>query len=138
VNGAETSFHSLSSFNAEKYYSADSGSQIVAMMQAAEPFHVLLIQNDDMVEQVTATIANPALSDIVLPGTAEAGSFGMDAKAPYCCARTLSNLSPETGSMIVIPAEIRSHPSQAAALRPKRLKLILFPASSQTPGCMAC
>ena len=37
-----------------------------------------LIENDYMIEQVPTAVANPALSNAVLPRTPEAGSFGLE------------------------------------------------------------
>jgi hypothetical protein len=39
-----------------------------------------LIQDDHMIEQITAAVTDPALGDTVLPRTSEAGSFWLDAK----------------------------------------------------------
>jgi hypothetical protein len=107
--------------------SADSGGQLVAMMQATKPWHrnnpatdsglglcfttgwrsliqskmrsvvvvvadvpihqafeMAFIQNDHMVEQVAAAVADPALCHAVLPRTAETGSLRLDAEALHC------------------------------------------------------
>jgi hypothetical protein len=39
------------------------------------------IQNDHMVEQIAAAVADPTLGDAVLPRTSEAGPLGLDAEA---------------------------------------------------------
>ena len=118
---------------------SNSGGQIVAMMQAAEPWHrydfasyfgvarcftagrrslcqckmrpvfvivldvlahqafqVAFIENDRMVEQIAAAIADPALGDTILPRTAEAGSLGLNAEALY----GVHHLRIETGAAI--------------------------------------
>jgi len=48
-----------------------------------EPLQMLFIENDHMVEQIPAAVANPAFSDTVLPRTSEAGPLGLDAEALY-------------------------------------------------------
>jgi len=49
-----------------------------------EPFQMPHIEDDHVVEQVPAAIANPTLCDTVLPRTSEAGSLRLDAEVLYC------------------------------------------------------
>ena len=46
-------------------------------------FQMAFIENDHMVEQVSAATPYPALRDTILPRTSEAGPFGLDAEALY-------------------------------------------------------
>ena len=39
------------------------------------------VEYDDMIEQISSTTADPAFRNAVLPGTSEAGPFGLDAEA---------------------------------------------------------
>src|SRR5260370_24609970 len=49
-----------------------------------QPFQMLLIHHDHMVDQITTAVANQALGSAVLPRTSEAGPFGLDAEALHC------------------------------------------------------
>jgi hypothetical protein len=49
-----------------------------------QPFQMRLVEHDDMIEQVSAAAANPALGEPVLPRTAKAGSLRLDAEALHC------------------------------------------------------
>jgi len=44
---------------------------------------VPLIENDDMIQEVSSTVAAPALGDSVLPRISEAGPFGLNVEALY-------------------------------------------------------
>ena len=46
-----------------------------------EAFQMLLVQNNHMIEQVAAAVADPALGNTVLPRTSEAGPLGLNAEA---------------------------------------------------------
>ena len=54
---------------------------IVANVFVHEALQAACIQHDHVVEQIAAAGANPTFGHTVLPGTAEAGSFRLDAKA---------------------------------------------------------
>lgn len=56
---------------------------IVADVLGHQPFQVPLVKHDHMVEQVSSTVANPALGDPILPRTSEAGPLGLDTEALY-------------------------------------------------------
>ena len=47
-------------------------------------FQMPLIHNDHMVEQFAAAVSDPAFCDTVLPRTAEAGPFRLNAEALHC------------------------------------------------------
>jgi len=53
---------------------------VVANIIAHEAFQMPLIQDDHMVEQITAAVSDKTFGNAVLPWTAEAGSLGPDAK----------------------------------------------------------
>jgi hypothetical protein len=40
-----------------------------------------LIQDDDMIEQISAAVVDSALGDAILPRASETGSFGLNAEA---------------------------------------------------------
>ena len=44
-----------------------------------QPFQVVFIEDDDMIQQVEPAAANPALGDAILPGTFEGNLKRMDA-----------------------------------------------------------
>ena len=45
-----------------------------------QPFHMALIENDHVVEQISSTAANPTHRDTVLPRTLKGSSFELDAQ----------------------------------------------------------
>lgn len=49
-----------------------------------QSLQVSLVQNDDMIQQVSSTVSNPALDDTVLPRTAKARAFELNAEALDC------------------------------------------------------
>jgi hypothetical protein len=53
---------------------------IVVNVLVHEPLQMPFIKDDDMIEQIPATVADPALSAPVLPQTAEAGLLRLDAE----------------------------------------------------------
>jgi hypothetical protein len=59
---------------------------VVADILAHQSFQMSLVEHDHMVEQIPATVANPAFGDAVLPGTSEAGPFGRNAETLNSCA----------------------------------------------------
>src|ERR1017187_6280730 len=54
---------------------------VVTDVLTHQSFQMPFVENDDMVEQVPAAVADPALRDAVLPWTSEAGSLGLNANA---------------------------------------------------------
>ena len=46
-----------------------------------QAFQITLIEDDHMIEQIPAAVANPALSNAVLPRTPEAGPFRLDTQS---------------------------------------------------------
>jgi hypothetical protein len=54
---------------------------VVADVLIHEAFQMQFIENDHMVEQIAAAVADPALSHAILPRTSVAGPLGLDAKA---------------------------------------------------------
>ena len=48
-----------------------------------QAFQMPFIENDHMVEQIAAAVADPTLGNAVLPRTSEAGSLWLDAEALY-------------------------------------------------------
>ena len=54
---------------------------VVADVIIHESFQMPRIEHDHVVEQIATAVADPALSDTVLPRTPEAGSLGLDTKA---------------------------------------------------------
>ena len=56
---------------------------VVADVFVHEAFHVPLIENDHMIEQVTTAVADPALGHGILSRAAVAGPLGLNAKALY-------------------------------------------------------
>jgi hypothetical protein len=50
------------------------------------------IDNDHMVEQIPAAVANPTLGNTVLPPTAEAGPLRLYAEALHCIDRSFIEL----------------------------------------------
>jgi len=54
---------------------------VVADVLGHEALEMPLIEHDDMIEQVSAAVADEALGDAVLPGTAEVRSLWLDPKA---------------------------------------------------------
>jgi len=137
--GQRTHLYTEPSMNLEMSDSGVSGSNVVSMMQTAEPrrgndlcirccaltslslsrrllaqpemrpilvviadvfvhqaFQMAFVENDDMVEEVSAAIPNKPLSHAVLPGALKAGLLGLDAEAlnrlhlnPSRCQRTI-------------------------------------------------
>jgi hypothetical protein len=53
---------------------------IVADVLIHEALQMPFIEHDHMVEQIAAAVSDPAFSDAILPRTAEAGSFRLNAK----------------------------------------------------------
>src|ERR1039458_6725184 len=53
---------------------------VVTDVLVHQTFQMPLVQDDQMIEQITATVTDPALGDTVLPWTSEAGSFWLDAE----------------------------------------------------------
>src|ERR1035437_4716173 len=56
---------------------------VIADVIIHQTFQVLLIQDDYMVEQISAAVADPAFCNSVLPRTSETGPFGLDSEALY-------------------------------------------------------
>jgi len=56
---------------------------VIADVLIHEAFQMPFVENDHMVEQIAATVADPTLRNAVLPRTSEASSLGLDAKAFY-------------------------------------------------------
>ena len=54
---------------------------VVVDILAHQPFQMPLVQHDDVIEQVSPAVSNPAFRYTVLPRTPEAGSLRGDAKA---------------------------------------------------------
>jgi hypothetical protein len=54
---------------------------VVMDILAHQAFEMPLIEDNHMVEQFAAAVSDPALGDAILPRTAEAGSFWLDAEA---------------------------------------------------------
>jgi hypothetical protein len=54
---------------------------VVADVLIHEALQMPFIENDHVVEQIPAAVADPALGNAVLPRTAEAGLFRLDAEA---------------------------------------------------------
>jgi hypothetical protein len=81
---------------------------VIADILIHQAFQMAFIENDHMVEQIAAPVANPAPGNTVLPRTSEAGALGLDAEALYC----VNYLSIETGAtikdQIPVPPEYRS------------------------------
>src|ERR1035438_5952687 len=57
---------------------------VVTNVFVHQTFQVAFIDNDHMVEQVSAGAADPTLGDTVLPWTSEAGSLGLNVEALHC------------------------------------------------------
>jgi hypothetical protein len=57
---------------------------IVADVFPHQPFEMMFIEDDHVVEQIVATGTDEPLGDTVLPWTLEASSFGLNAKALDC------------------------------------------------------
>jgi len=53
---------------------------IVADILFHKSSQMTFVQHDDMIEQVSSTVANPALGNAVLPRTSETSSLGFDAQ----------------------------------------------------------
>jgi len=79
-----------------------------------------LVENDHLVEQIAAAVADEALGNAVLPRTAEAGSFGLDTEALY----HVDHLGIEAGAAVDrrsgIPAPCHRERPRATAESPKR------------------
>jgi hypothetical protein len=56
---------------------------IIAYVLIHQPFQMALVENDHMVEQIAAAVADPALGDTVLPRTPEARLPGLNAEVPH-------------------------------------------------------
>jgi hypothetical protein len=54
---------------------------IVANVLAPEALQERLVQHDDMIKQLSSTVANPAFGHAVLPRAWETGSLRLDAQA---------------------------------------------------------
>ena len=54
---------------------------IVTDVLVHQAFQMPFIENDDLIEQIPAAVADPSLSNTVLPWTSEAGPLGLDAEA---------------------------------------------------------
>jgi hypothetical protein len=57
---------------------------VVADVFGHEPFEMPLVEDDDVIEQVPAAVADKALGDAVLPRASEAGPLGLNAEALHC------------------------------------------------------
>jgi hypothetical protein len=56
---------------------------VIADVIVHQALQMPFIENDHMVEQIAAAVANPALGDPILPGASEAGPLGLDAEGLY-------------------------------------------------------
>ena len=56
---------------------------IVTDVLIQKAFQVTLIEDDHMVEQIPAAVADPALCNAILPRTSETSTLGLDAEALY-------------------------------------------------------
>jgi len=65
---------------------------IVADILTHQALQMAFIENDDMVEQIAAAVADEPFSNTVLPRTAETGSLGLDAKDLHCIDQFLIEL----------------------------------------------
>ena len=54
---------------------------VVADIFGHEAFEMAFVENDDVIEQVSAATTHKAFGNAVLPRAAEAGAFGLDAEA---------------------------------------------------------
>ena len=54
---------------------------VVAGILPHGTFEMAFFNHDDIIEQVSSAVADPALGDAILPRTAEAGSLWLDAEA---------------------------------------------------------
>ncbi|HEX4155994.1 MAG TPA: hypothetical protein VHY48_10300 [Acidobacteriaceae bacterium] len=57
---------------------------IIANVLGHEAVEVPFIENDDVIEQVSATAADEAFYDAILPWAAQAGALGLDTKVFDC------------------------------------------------------
>jgi len=57
---------------------------VIADVLIHQALQMPFIQNDHMVEQIAAAVANPTLGDAVLSRTAITSPLGLDAKHLYC------------------------------------------------------
>ena len=57
---------------------------VVMNVLAHQTFQMALIENNHMIEQIPATVADPTLRNVILPRAPEAGSLRLDVKALYC------------------------------------------------------
>ena len=57
---------------------------VVMNVLAHQTFQMALIENNHMIEQIPATVADPTLRNVILPRATEAGSLRLDVKALYC------------------------------------------------------
>src|ERR1035437_3577782 len=55
---------------------------VVADIFGHEALEMAFTENDDVIEQVPAAVADEAFCDAVMPRAAEAGAFRLDAEAP--------------------------------------------------------
>ena len=56
---------------------------VIANVIIHETFQMLLVQNNHMVEQISAAVANPALGEAVLPWAPKTGPLWLDIETPY-------------------------------------------------------
>jgi hypothetical protein len=56
---------------------------VVTNVLVHQAFQMTLIEDNNMIELISAAIANPALGDAILPQASETGSFGLNAEALY-------------------------------------------------------
>jgi hypothetical protein len=54
---------------------------VVADVLSHQPFEMPLVENDDVIEQVSAATTHEAFCHAVLPRASEAGPLGLDAEA---------------------------------------------------------
>jgi hypothetical protein len=57
---------------------------VVANVVRHQPFEMPLVEHDDVIKQVFATVAHPAFRNSVLPRTANTGPLRFDTEALYC------------------------------------------------------
>ena len=82
------------------------------------------IQNNHMVEQIPATVTHPALSNAVLPRTAEASSPGLNAEAPYRADDFLAEIA----------APIKDQIPWRGVVRKRFAQLLNDPGAGRMPG----
>src|SRR5208337_151372 len=89
-----------------------------------QALQMAIIENDHMVEQIPAAVADPSFGNTILPGTLDAGSFGLNPEAPY----RLNN------AVTKVRATVEDQVARRGIIGKRFAQLLRYPCASWMPG----